>query len=97
MNKGSTTISDEFGPPPGRLHDAVWRWHFYAAFLVVPFVILQAITGSVYLFKPQLDPLWQHSDAAPGLDLLRVSGDGTARLSDYWAEKPLVLIFGSYT
>ena len=59
MSKESTSVSDEFGPPPGRLHDAVWRWHFYAAFLVVPFVILQAITGSVYLFKPQLDPLLQ--------------------------------------
>ena len=36
-------------------------------------------------------------DPAPDLELLRVSGGGTARLSDYWAEKPLVLIFGSYT
>ncbi len=35
-------------------------------------------------------------DAAPDLELLRVGG-GTARLSDYWATKPLVLIFGSYT
>ncbi len=35
-------------------------------------------------------------DAAPDLELLRVGG-GTARLSDHWAEKPLVLVFGSYT
>ena len=35
-------------------------------------------------------------DAAPDLELLRVGG-GTARFSDYWAGKPLVLVFGSYT
>ncbi len=59
MKKKSTSSPDEGRPRQGRLSAAVWRWHFYAAFLVVPFLILQAITGSVYLFKPQLDPLWQ--------------------------------------
>ena len=38
----------------------------------------------------------QVGDASPDLELLRVGG-GTARLSDYWAEKPLLLVFGSYT
>ena len=35
-------------------------------------------------------------DPAPDVELVRVSG-GTTRLSEHWAEKPLVLIFGSYT
>ncbi|WP_443190994.1 PepSY-associated TM helix domain-containing protein [Pseudomonas indica] len=34
-----------------------WRWHFYAGLFVAPFMILLAITGIVYLYKPQLDTL----------------------------------------
>ncbi len=36
---------------------AAWRWHFYAALLVVPFVVFQSLTGAIYLFKPEIDPL----------------------------------------
>jgi uncharacterized iron-regulated membrane protein len=38
-------------------YNLAWRWHFYAGLLVAPVMILLAITGIVYLFKPQLDPL----------------------------------------
>ncbi len=34
---------------------AVWRWHFYAGLLVLPFLVLLAVTGGLYLFKPELD------------------------------------------
>jgi uncharacterized iron-regulated membrane protein len=34
---------------------AVWRWHFYAGLLCIPFVLWLAITGSIYLFKPQVE------------------------------------------
>lgn len=33
----------------------IWRWHFYASLLVVPAVVVLALTGAVYLFKPQID------------------------------------------
>lgn len=36
-------------------HRAIWRWHFYAGLFCVPFVVVLAITGSIYLFKPQLE------------------------------------------
>ena len=36
---------------------AVWRWHFYAAFLVVPILLMLAVTGLIYLFRFQLEPL----------------------------------------
>jgi len=36
---------------------SVWRWHFYASFLCVPFVLWLALTGSVFLFKPQIERL----------------------------------------
>ncbi|HTU24127.1 MAG TPA: PepSY domain-containing protein [Pirellulales bacterium] len=34
---------------------AVWRWHFYAGLFSVPFVVVLAISGSIYLFKPQIE------------------------------------------
>lgn len=34
---------------------AVWRWHFYAGMLCIPFVIILSITGTIYLFKPQIE------------------------------------------
>jgi len=34
---------------------AVWRWHFFAGLLVLPFLVLLAVTGGMYLFKPELD------------------------------------------
>lgn len=33
----------------------IWRWHFYAGLFSIPFVIWLSITGSIYLFKPQID------------------------------------------
>ncbi len=33
----------------------VWRWHFYAGLFSIPFVIWLSITGSIYLFKPQIE------------------------------------------
>ncbi|MBD8869911.1 PepSY-associated TM helix domain-containing protein [Nocardioides donggukensis] len=40
---------------------AFWRWHFYAAFLVVPVLLVLATTGLIYLFRFQLEPL-MHAD-----------------------------------
>lgn len=33
----------------------VWRWHFYAGLLSIPFILWLAVTGSIYLFRPQID------------------------------------------
>ena len=33
----------------------VWRWHFYAGLFCIPFVLWLATTGSIYLFKPQVE------------------------------------------
>ncbi|MBM3106467.1 PepSY domain-containing protein [Pseudomonas sp. P66] len=43
--------------PPISFYNLAWRWHFYAGLFVAPIMILLAITGIIYLFKPQLDPL----------------------------------------
>ncbi|MCF3934554.1 PepSY domain-containing protein [Acuticoccus sp. M5D2P5] len=39
------------------LYRAVWRWHFYAGLLVLPFMILLALTGALYLFKDEINDL----------------------------------------
>lgn len=40
-----------------KLYRAVWRWHFYAGMIVAPFVMVLAITGGLYIFKEELEPL----------------------------------------
>jgi uncharacterized iron-regulated membrane protein len=39
------------------LYAAVWRWHFIAGLLVLPVLVMMAITGGAYLFRPELDHL----------------------------------------
>ncbi|MGG5258102.1 PepSY-associated TM helix domain-containing protein [Phycicoccus avicenniae] len=53
------------------LFRAFWRWHFYASLIVIPTVLLLAVTGLVYLFRFQIEPL-VHGD------LLRVSAPAGA-------------------
>ncbi|WP_269514348.1 PepSY-associated TM helix domain-containing protein [Brevundimonas subvibrioides] len=57
-----TTIEKKGAVPaaPGLLSEAyrtVWRWHFYAGLLVLPFLMLMALTGGIYLFKGEIDGL----------------------------------------
>lgn len=33
----------------------IWRWHFYAGLFVLPFILILSVTGSIYLFKPQIE------------------------------------------
>ncbi|WP_148573494.1 PepSY-associated TM helix domain-containing protein [Nocardioides caldifontis] len=46
-------------PRPGSagLFRAFWRWHFYASLLVIPVVLVLAVTGLIYLFRFQLEPV----------------------------------------
>ncbi len=48
---------------------ALWRWHFHAGLFCIPFVVVLALTGSIYLFKPQIDAF-----ADRGVDSLQVTG-----------------------
>ena len=41
--------------PPFNLYRTLWRWHFYAGLFCVPFIIILALSGSLYLFKPQIE------------------------------------------
>jgi uncharacterized iron-regulated membrane protein len=37
------------------LYRTIWRWHFYAGLLVIPFILILSVTGAIYLFKPQVE------------------------------------------
>lgn len=56
LNRESTTAS-----PNNRFYRTVWRWHFYAGLFVIPFMLILAATGIIYLFKPQLDAAMYHN------------------------------------
>jgi len=37
------------------IYQSMWRWHFYAGIIFGPFLIILALSGGVYLFKPQIE------------------------------------------
>ena len=41
--------------PGTRWYNMVWRWHFYAGLFCIPFVVWLALTGTIYLWRPQLE------------------------------------------
>ncbi|MGE0332689.1 MAG: PepSY-associated TM helix domain-containing protein [Ramlibacter sp.] len=52
------------------LYRRVWRWHFYAGLICLPFLALLAATGALYLFKDPVES-WvysglRHAPGAPG-------------------------------
>lgn len=40
-----------------RWYNAVWRWHFYAAMFCIPLILWLSVTGSIYLWRPQIEAL----------------------------------------
>lgn len=57
----ATTLPADAPERAANLYRAVWRWHFYAGLLVLPFMVLLAVTGGLYLFRDELDNAW-HRD-----------------------------------
>lgn len=43
-----------------RFYRAVWRWHFYAGLLVLPFIIWLAVTGAAFLYQGAIDRSVHH-------------------------------------
>jgi len=55
----SAIETPESPAPAGDLYRAFWRWHFYAGLLVLPILMLMALTGELYLFKDELSAIVQ--------------------------------------
>src|SRR3546814_14354185 len=48
MSQGQTTGA------AGAVHQAFWRWRFYAGLIVRPVLMRMALTGGVYLFQDEI-------------------------------------------
>lgn len=44
------------------LYRRIWRWHFFAGILCVPFIFSLAVTGAMYLFHQQIDDIVYSSE-----------------------------------
>ncbi len=51
----SIKTQEKTGDQGRRVYRAIWRWHFYAGVFCIPFVIWLSVTGSIYLFRPQIE------------------------------------------
>ena len=70
------------GMTHSQLYRRIWRWHFFAGLFVVPFAILLAVTGSIYLFKHDIAKVIDHrvearasvnTDSLPADDLVETA------------------------
>ncbi|PPU93547.1 PepSY-associated TM helix domain-containing protein [Xanthomonas albilineans] len=59
--------------PPARFYRAVWRWHFYAGLLVLPFLIWLALTGAAFVYQQPIDGYFHRA-----LKTVTVSADARA-------------------
>jgi uncharacterized iron-regulated membrane protein len=66
----------------GAAYRLIWRWHFYAGLFCLPFIVVLALSGSVYLFKPQIDAYLDR-------DLDHLGLDGPAKTLDEQVEAAL--------
>ena len=79
----------------------------YAAMRQPPetFGAVMAHVPSVAMLVLPFEPLWMNArsghlqvgDRAPDFSLRQLHGEGTVTLSQQYAKKPVVLVFGSYT
>lgn len=69
-----------------KLNQWLWKWHFIAGVISLPFVILLSITGGVYLFKDTYEePRQEH------IKLVEVDGKAMSYQSQWQLAKPSLL------
>ena len=61
---------------------AVWRWHFYAGLVVLPFLMLMAVTGGLYLYKAEIEDVAYRSLATIEVGQTRTSPDQWQRAAE---------------
>jgi iron complex outermembrane recepter protein len=59
--QASSMINSNPSSPQTALYRAVWRWHFLAGLLSLPFLLNVAVTGSLYLFTPEINHILYRS------------------------------------
>ncbi len=51
----TTTRNNDANRVQPRLYRVIWRWHFYAGFIVLPVLIVVALTGALLVFREELE------------------------------------------
>ncbi len=68
-----------------KLNQWLWKWHFIAGLISLPFVILLAITGGIYLFKDAYEtPKQEH------IKIVEVNGNAKSYQEQWDLAKPLL-------
>lgn len=57
---GDGRVTDPRRDGRWRFYRAVWRWHFYAGLLVLPFIVWLALTGAAFLYQDAIDRSVHH-------------------------------------
>ncbi|MBU1375920.1 MAG: PepSY domain-containing protein [Alphaproteobacteria bacterium] len=77
-----TTI-DRSDPTPsdtaGAVYRAFWRWHFYAGLLILPVLMLMALTGGAYLYRTEIEGVLYRSMSTVEARTPAVSPDAWVR------------------
>ncbi|MEM8658754.1 MAG: PepSY domain-containing protein, partial [Pseudomonadota bacterium] len=55
MTDATVSAQDRSTTTGGAFYRLVWKWHFLASLYVLPFMAMLAITGGIYLYKPQIE------------------------------------------
>ncbi|KQQ80116.1 hypothetical protein ASF73_02850 [Xanthomonas sp. Leaf131] len=71
--KVDDSIADPRRDSRWRFYRAVWRWHFYAGLLVLPFIIWLALTGAAFLYQDAIDRSVHHGLKVVPVGAVRVS------------------------
>jgi len=84
------TMTDEVtaAQPEGALYRTIWRWHFYAGLLCLPFFILLATTGALYLYRAPLSLLIEH-------ERLTASDSGSPMAADALIQRAVASVPGT--
>jgi len=68
---------------------AVWRWHFYAGLVCLPFLFTMAVAGARFLFRVELEPVVYR-------DLLVVTpSSAPQRVAEHLVDAPLAAQSGT--
>jgi uncharacterized iron-regulated membrane protein len=79
MNPETSGTAPERAPSFPALYRAVWRWHFYAGLVVVPFLLVFAMTGLIMVYGNSVESfLGKKYPVAPGGERLAVVAQAQA-------------------
>lgn len=63
----------------GAVYRAFWRWHFYAGLLILPVLMLMALTGGAYLYRTEIEGMLYRSMATVEAKVPTASPDAWVR------------------